>query len=71
MRSHQTLVLLATTAAAFECLEAGFTPALRCGSCATLEALVPDAEVAEDCRRCCTEDNSLSTFAAARLEVCE
>lgn len=62
----------ATGVAGLDCLEAGFTSALRCSSCAKLEALVPDADLINDCGACCTEDVSASaTYASAILEVCE
>ena len=36
------------------------------------EALVPDADLINDCGACCTEDVSASaTYASAILEVCE
>lgn len=60
------------TVAGLDCLEAGFTEALRCSSCAKLEALVPDAALARDCRACCAEDAAGgAAFARARLEICE
>ena len=60
------------SAASLDCLEAGFTASLRCSSCAKLESLVPDPELAADCGACCSEDLSASaSYASAILEVCE
>ena len=59
-----------TAALALECLELGFTPSLRCGACDALEAAVPSAALVDDGRGCCVAEKA-STFAAARLEVCE
>ena len=55
---------------AVDCVAAGFAPSLRCGSCATLEALVPDEDIVKDCRSCCADDDKV-TYVKARLEVCE
>ena len=67
-----TLCALSSVACGLECLEAGFTASLRCSSCAKLEALVPDAELAADCNACCLEDAATTaSYATARLEVCE
>lgn len=55
-----------------DCLSAGFTDALRCSSCAKLEALVSDGDLSADCRACCAEESAgASTFASARLEICK
>ncbi|KAH8062794.1 hypothetical protein JL721_8702 [Aureococcus anophagefferens] len=57
------------SAASLDCLEAGFTASLRCSSCAKLESLVPDPELAADCGACCSEDLSASaSYASAILE---
>ena len=73
-RSHAcatTLALCVGYANAVDCVAAGFAPSLRCGSCATLEALVPDEAIVKDCRSCCADDGEGITYVKARLEVCE
>ena len=69
-RSAAALALCLTYTDAVDCVAAGFAPSLRCGSCATLEALVPDEEIVKDCRSCCADDDKV-TYVKARLEVCE
>ena len=64
------LALCLSYADAVDCVAAGFAPSLRCGSCATLEALVPDEGIVKDCRSCCADDDKV-TYVKARLEVCE
>ena len=64
------LALCLTYSEAVDCVAAGFAPSLRCGSCATLEALVPDEDIVKDCRSCCADDDKV-TYVKARLEVCE
>ena len=64
------LALCLSYSEAVDCVAAGFAPSLRCGSCATLEALVPDEEIVKDCRSCCADDDTV-TYVKARLEVCE
>lgn len=66
-----TLALCVSYANAVDCVAAGFAPSLRCGSCATLEALVPDEAIVKDCRSCCADDGEGITYVKARLEVCE
>ena len=74
MRRHHAcaaaLALCLTYTDAVDCVAAGFAPSLRCGSCATLEALVPDEAIVKDCRSCCADDDKV-TYVKARLEVCE
>ena len=74
MRRHHAcaaaLALCLTYTDAVDCVAAGFAPSLRCGSCATLEALVPDEDIVKDCRSCCADDDKV-TYVKARLEVCE
>ena len=64
------LALCLTCTEAVDCVAAGFAPSLRCGSCATLEALVPDEDIVKDCRSCCADDDKV-TYVKARREVCE
>ena len=64
------LALCLSYSEAVDCVAAGFAPSLRCGSCATLEALVPDEAIVKDCRSCCADDDKV-TYVKARLEVCE
>ena len=64
------LALCLSYSEAVDCVAAGFAPSLRCGSCATLEALVPDEDIVKDCRSCCADDDKV-TYVKARLEVCE
>ena len=74
MRRHHAcaaaLALCLSYSEAVDCVAAGFAPSLRCGSCATLEALVPDEDIVKDCRSCCADDDKV-TYVKARLEVCE
>ena len=71
------LALLGTLAVARaaerDCAALGFTQALRCSSCAKLEALVHDDELHGDCLACCAEDAAGQALLAvrARLEVCQ
>ena len=67
---HGVMALCLSYTEAVDCVAAGFAPSLRCGSCATLEALVPDEEIVKDCRSCCADDDKV-TYVKARLEVCE
>ncbi|CAH0373876.1 unnamed protein product [Pelagomonas calceolata] len=61
------LALCLSYSEAVDCVAAGFAPSLRCGSCATLEALVPDEDIVKDCRSCCADDDKV-TYVKARLE---
>ena len=76
-RHSCALALLGTLAVARaaerDCAALGFTQALRCSSCAKLEALVHDDELHGDCLACCADDTAAASaaFASARLEVCQ
>ena len=76
-RHSCALALLGTLAVARaaerDCAALGFTQALRCSSCAKLEALVHDDELHGDCLACCAEDAAGQALLAvrARLEVCQ
>ena len=67
------LGLAVAAAAERDCAALGFTQALRCSSCAQLEAIVKDEELHGDCLACCAEDCGAGgvAFARARLEVCQ
>ena len=62
------LALCLSYSEAVDCVAAGFAPSLRCGSCATLEALVPDEDIVKDCRSCCADDGVVLELSLADLE---
>ncbi|GFR39657.1 hypothetical protein Agub_g128 [Astrephomene gubernaculifera] len=66
-----TLLTLSTSVKAQDktCDELGFTPELVCSDCDVLAEYVKDAELAEDCRKCCTKDPVSKRYSKAELIV--